>query len=93
MATFNITFGALASAFVEGTDVNDIINEGDGKIVIVGNFTRVNGVAMNNICRLNSDGTIDTTFNIGTGTDATINCITPASTGGYFIGGNTLIKF
>ena len=28
------------------------------------------------------------TFNIGTGTDATINYITPVSTGGYFIRSN-----
>jgi uncharacterized delta-60 repeat protein len=39
----------------------------DGKIVVGGNFTSYNGTSCNNIIRLNSDGSIDTTFNIGTG--------------------------
>ena len=34
----------------------------DGKIVVSGVFTRINGVDRNNIARLNSDGTVDTTF-------------------------------
>jgi len=39
----------------------------DGKILIGGSFTKVNGTSRNGIARLNSGGTLDTTFNPGTG--------------------------
>ena len=39
----------------------------DGKILITGNFTNYNGTSINGIARLNSDGSLDTTFNAGSG--------------------------
>jgi hypothetical protein len=39
--------------------------QGDGKIIIGGYFTIVNGVARDNIARLNTDGSLDTTWNPG----------------------------
>ena len=39
----------------------------DGKILVVGRFTQFNGTSQNGIVRLNANGTVDTTFNIGTG--------------------------
>ncbi|SHI73691.1 T9SS type A sorting domain-containing protein [Flavobacterium terrae] len=45
--------------------INKIIYQNDGKIIIVGRFNNVNGTASKNIVRLNNNGTIDTTFNIG----------------------------
>jgi uncharacterized delta-60 repeat protein len=42
--------------------------QSDGKIVIVGSFTTFNGVTVNRIVRLNSDGTRDTAFTTNTGT-------------------------
>jgi len=41
----------------------------DGKIIIVGGFTLFNGVQRPRIARLNSNGTLDTGFNIITGPD------------------------
>ena len=41
--------------------------QSDGKIVIVGQFTSVGGVGRNHIARLNTDGSLDQTFNPGTG--------------------------
>jgi uncharacterized delta-60 repeat protein len=40
----------------------------DGKVIIAGSFQQVNGVALNNIARLNGDGTLDASFDSGTGT-------------------------
>lgn len=40
---------------------------GTDKIYIVGNFTNISGNSRSRIARLNSNGTIDTTFNPGTG--------------------------
>lgn len=39
----------------------------DGKIIITGNFTTFNGVGRNGIARLNTNGTLDVTFNVGSG--------------------------
>ncbi len=42
---------------------NNIIVQPDGKILISGVFTIVEGTGRNSIARLNPDGTLDTTFN------------------------------
>jgi uncharacterized delta-60 repeat protein len=62
-ASFNIGTGFNNSAF--GINIQP-----DGKIIIVGTFTSYNGTAASRIIRLNSDGTIDASFNIGTGIDS-----------------------
>ena len=41
----------------------DIEAQPDGKILCSGTFTQYSGTNVNNICRLNSNGTLDTTFN------------------------------
>jgi uncharacterized delta-60 repeat protein len=52
-------------------DVQKVLLQSDGKIIIGGAFTEVNGVPSNNIARLNQDGSLDQSFSIGTGfTDA-----------------------
>ena len=47
---------------VDGGAVYAIAVQPDGKIVIGGDFSRVNGVKRNNIARLNADRTLDTTW-------------------------------
>ena len=53
---------ALSSAFGSGEGVNGevlaAVVQVDGKIVIGGRFTAVNGIVRNNIARLNPDGTL-----------------------------------
>lgn len=39
----------------------------DGKVLITGNFTNYNGIVRNGIARLNTNGTLDVTFNVGGG--------------------------
>ncbi|MEN9576923.1 MAG: hypothetical protein RL514_4778, partial [Verrucomicrobiota bacterium] len=46
-----------------------VVIQPDGRIVIGGTFSQVNGVARNRLARLNEDGTLDTTFNPGVGPD------------------------
>jgi uncharacterized delta-60 repeat protein len=41
--------------------------QADGKVLITGNFTTYNGVSRNGIARLNTNGTLDVTFNVGSG--------------------------
>src|SRR5690554_7231419 len=54
-----------------GTGANDevytTVLQSNGKILIGGNFTSYNGVPRNGIARLNSDGSIDNSFDRGSG--------------------------
>jgi uncharacterized delta-60 repeat protein len=67
----------------------------DGKILIAGHFTYVGGVARNGIARLNTDGSLDTTFNPGTGfaqyenvlPSVSAQCLQVASNGQIYVGG------
>ena len=64
--------GSLDTAFnpntgAGSTDVLGIAVQTDGKILVGGDFTTINGTARNGVARLNSDGTLDTGFNPGTG--------------------------
>ena len=69
--------------------VNSTAIKSDGKIVIVGNFNIFNGVTVNRIVRLNSDGTRDTDFttNTGTGFNGDPQSIAIQSDGKIVIGG------
>lgn len=83
--------GTIDTSFNIGTGVDntitDIILQPDGKIIIGGDFTNYNGSVRNRIARLNKDGTLDASFNIGTGVDKTINDIALQSDGKVLIGG------
>jgi uncharacterized delta-60 repeat protein len=48
--------------------IQKIVLQPDGKILVGGNFRHIGGSYLNNIARLNPDGTADSSFNIGTGT-------------------------
>jgi uncharacterized delta-60 repeat protein len=65
--------GALDLSFDPGAGANNIIRtialQADGKIVIGGDFNTYNGTAAGRIARLHPDGSVDTTFNTGLGTD------------------------
>lgn len=61
----------------------------DGKIVIGGAFTTVNGAARYRIARLNSDGSLDNTFQNGlAGASSNVRCIQIQSDGKILIGGD-----
>ena len=68
------TTGTLDAPFDAGTftdgQVNASIIQPDGKFLICGSFTKANGVTRRNIARFNSDGTLDATFDPGSGTDS-----------------------
>jgi len=59
----------LASASGPNDSVRAMVVQPDGKLIIGGIFTSVNGTAFNHIARLNTDGNTDTTFHAGDGTD------------------------
>ncbi|MCP4894673.1 MAG: S8 family serine peptidase [Actinomycetales bacterium] len=67
--------GSLDTDFATnvGTGLNgagrSVTVQSDGKIIVAGAFTSVNGTAINHIARFNPDGSLDTDFvtNVGTG--------------------------
>jgi uncharacterized delta-60 repeat protein len=59
----------------------------DGKIIVGGNFTDYNGTPRNNIARLNSDGSLDASFDPGTGADNEVYEIAIQTDGKISIGG------
>ncbi|MFZ1691715.1 MAG: hypothetical protein WAT74_00845 [Flavobacteriales bacterium] len=68
--------GSLDMAFNPGTGANDAVRtitlQPDGRIIIAGSFTSVNGVPRNRIARLNADGSLDASFDPGAGSNAWI---------------------
>ncbi|MGH2665152.1 hypothetical protein [Flavobacterium sp.] len=56
----------VGTGFTGGLSAGLALQE-DGKIIVTGTFTTYNGIARNRIVRLNPDGTLDSTFDIGTG--------------------------
>lgn len=69
--------------------INNAIQQADGKIIIVGAFTRFDGQPAGRIVRLNTDGTVDPTFNVGSGANNSITNISFSSvTKKFLITGN-----
>jgi uncharacterized delta-60 repeat protein len=83
--------GSLDTLFNPGSGANNSIYssamQADGKIIIAGNFTSYNGTGRIRIARLNTDGSLDTGFNLGTGANGSINCIAVQADGRIIIGG------
>lgn len=69
--------GAIDPTFVVGEGFNDsvyaIAAASDGDVYVGGDFTSYQGVACNGIVRLNSDGSRDLGFDIGTGFNGSFN--------------------
>lgn len=61
--TFNTGSGFNNNTF----GFQSIVEQADGKILATGDFTSFSGVARNRIARLNTDGSLDTSFVVGTG--------------------------
>jgi uncharacterized delta-60 repeat protein len=67
--------------------IENIILQADGKIIIVGAFNTYNGISKNNIVRLNIDGSVDNTFNVGTATNRVIKDLVIENDGKMIISG------
>ena len=57
----------FADPGIMGGSVSCLTATPQGKVVVCGSFTSINGYSRNGIARLNSDGTLDMTFNPGLG--------------------------
>ena len=93
--------GSLDSGFDPGTGVtgesfstvNALALQSDGKVIIGGTFTNVNGVLRSHVARLHANGNLDVAFSpaigvVGGGLLAGINALGIQSDGGIVLGGD-----
>ncbi len=87
--SLDVTFNPAEYGFGDGANntVQSIVLQSDGKIIIGGLFTSYNGIGINRIARLNADGTLDATFNPGTGANGGVTATAIQSDGKIIIGG------
>lgn len=71
-------------------EVLPVVLQPDGRILVGGVFTAVNRVSRNGIARLNPDGSLDQTFNPGTGADGLVEALALQPDGKVVIGGRFL---
>lgn len=83
--TVDLTFlpGAGANATVYAVAVQP-----DGRILVGGEFTEFNGVPRRRLARLNPNGSVDATFDIGLGFDAAVRAILVQSDQRIVVGGS-----
>lgn len=65
--SFNINDKGFGKGDGADNDVEVILIQPDGKLIIAGQFLYYNEVRVNQIARINTDGSIDTTFQSGSG--------------------------
>ncbi len=84
--------GTLDTTFDPGVGPSDVIRvtalQSDGKVLIGGDFSTYAGSSRNRLARINSSGTLDTTFDIGTGFNGPVFAIAVQSNGKILVGGD-----
>ena len=85
--------GLVDTAFVPyGTSVDNLVRvvaaQPDGKVLIGGDFTSFNGVSRSGIARLNVNGTLDTSFNPGTGANGSVYSLAVQPNGKILVAGS-----
>ncbi len=83
--------GSFDSTFQSGSGFNSTVKciyiQSDGKILVGGSFSNYKGVSANDFIRLNSDGSKDSSLDIGTGFNGSVNSIAVQSDNKIILGG------
>jgi uncharacterized delta-60 repeat protein len=83
--------GSLDSTFDPGAganfQVNSVTVQPNGKVLVGGDFTTVNGTNRGGIARLNTDGSLDESLNPGTGANGSVFSVALQSDDKVLIGG------
>ncbi|GDY18897.1 hypothetical protein LBMAG56_02420 [Verrucomicrobiota bacterium] len=83
--TLDPTFAG--SSWVASGSVQALLRQPDGRILVGGAFVATNGVAHTNLMRLNGDGTVDLSFNPGTGPNEFVGALALQRNGRIVVGG------
>jgi uncharacterized delta-60 repeat protein len=78
--TFNVGIGPNST-------VNDVAVQPDGKVLIVGSFSQVAGIDRRYVARLNADGSLDTSFDVGLGPNSSVEAVAFQADGKILVGG------
>lgn len=70
------------------TEVYDVIEQSDGKLIFAGEFSMYDDNVVGNIIRTDSNGFYDNTFNIGTGANSIVRDLLQLSNGQIIVSGN-----
>ncbi|MGC2235338.1 MAG: FG-GAP-like repeat-containing protein [Pyrinomonadaceae bacterium] len=83
--------GVLDTTLNTGSGLDNVIRaiaaQPDGKIIIGGHFTTYNGTSVNRIARINVNGSLDTSFNTGSGTTGAVFALAIENDGKILVGG------
>jgi len=85
--TMDSTFKADGFSSGDLVYVNDLVEQPDGKIIVAGQFAKYQGEIRNNLFRMNADGTLDETFNTGTGFNGYTDKLALQPDGKILVGG------
>ncbi len=86
--SLDTTFKSKHPFGFSGGDVNVIALQKDGKIIAGGKFDSYNNIPRNKLLRLNADGTLDTTFKVGSGFDYDVMSLYLYDDGRIMVGGS-----
>ena len=81
------------TTFNPGSGADDALTglavQADGKILLAGGFTEVDGQPRNRVARLNADGSLEstTTFDLGTGANDLVYSVAVQADGKILLGG------
>jgi len=67
--------------------LSDMALQPDGKLLVVGSFTNFNGLIRRGAVRLNSDGSVDESFDPGAGANAPLSAAAVLNDGSILVGG------
>ncbi len=86
--TLDNTFSTDVFSGTSFPEVSAIAVQSDGKIIAGGDFTEYNSIAQSGIVRLNSDGSYDPSFSIGSGFDGEVKELLIQNDGKIIAAGN-----
>lgn len=85
------TDGSLDVTFDPGSGASSSVAalavQADGKVLLAGFFTTYNVVSRSRIARINTDGSLDASFNPGTGANNTVSALAVQADGKILLGG------
>jgi uncharacterized delta-60 repeat protein len=82
--------GSQDATFTGGVNgwISTITLQPDGNVIIGGHLTTYNGTPINHLARLNANGSLDTSFNLGTGVNDQVLTTALQSDGKIVVGGD-----
>lgn len=86
-STFNTLDDGLQGDGFDNT-VRAVALQTDGKLIVGGEYLSFNGSSLQYLSRLEPDGTVDASFNLGTGFDGKVYCTLIQSDGKIIVGGS-----